>query len=180
MRTKKKRKRILLYKCTYCGDESNYSLPKLITHLDINHKEITETDKKELIKNLNLEISRKNKPEKRELRRQKVKEQNKLKAENKAKELSEFKNKVLEALANSNIDEKKLEIIKSRKNIEKVKRILMFGLKKQFQIHLDNFGIDYKVQPKKRKRRRKKAEKKYFDKTENSIRVIYTPMGNKR
>lgn len=182
MSTKKKKNEVVIYKCIYCGDESKYSIPKLIAHLDINHEEITETDKNELIRDLKLVISRKHKNEKRELIRQKTKEQNKLKAEIKAQELSEFKSNVLKALADSGIDEKKLEIIKCRKSIEKIKRVLMFGLKKEFQVYLDNFGIDYSVEPKRKngKRRRKKTEKEYFDKTENSIKAIYTPMGNKR
>lgn len=160
MSTKKKKNEIVLYKCIYCGDESKYSIPKLIAHLDINHEEITETDKNELIRDLKLVISRKHKNEKKELIRQKTKEQNKLRAEIKAKELSEFKSNVLKALADSGIDEKKLEIIKCRKSIEKIKRVLMFGLKKEFQVYLDNFGIDYSVEAKRKNGKRKTEKKK--------------------
>ncbi|MDM1411128.1 hypothetical protein HX038_10205 [Myroides odoratimimus] len=177
-----KKNEVVLYKCIYCGVERKYSIAKLIAHLDINHEGITETDKSELIRDLKLVISSKHKNEKKELIREKTKEQNKLKAEIKEQKLSEFKNNVLNALTDSGIDERKLEIIKSRKTIYKIKRVLMFGLKKEFQVYLDNYGVDYTVEPKNKngKRRRKKIGKEYFDKTENSIKAIYTPIGNKR
>ncbi|MGC6285855.1 MAG: hypothetical protein ACON4X_09390 [Polaribacter sp.] len=168
----------ILYTCIYCGDESEYSIPKLIVHLDINHENITEIDKNELIKDLKQAISKQHKNQEKELVQEKIRQQKRLKAANQAKNLSKFKNDVLKALKDSGIDKKMLGIISSGKNIEKVKRILMFGIKKEFQIYLDDFGIDYYITSKRKKR--KKLRKDYFDKTKNSIRTIYTPMGNKK
>src|SRR5690606_12364842 len=147
----------------------NYSEPELITHLNNNHQELNENNKEELIKDLKLSISRNKSKKKRLFQNQNTK---------KEKELYEFKMKVLKALIGLNIDDKKLEILKNSKNIKKLKRVLKYNLEKKFQIYLDKARIDYHVESKKKDRNL--MEKEYFDKTENSIRVIYTPMGNKR
>ena len=167
---------LISYRCIYCGHEDKYSITKFTAHLEMYHKEITQRDKNELIKDLKYTIAKEN----RKLQHENNKRLQRIKAQSAAKELDDFKNKILSVLIRSKIDPKTLQVIKSRKSVEKLKRFIKFGLKKEFQLQLDKHSIDYNVPPKKSKRKMKKIQKDYFDKTEKSINVIYTPMGNKR
>jgi len=179
----------IFYKCIYCGEARKYSSEKLFLHLTLNHDHISELDKKELLKDLELKLLRKDKQKGRKLALKKAIENNKVETENKIKELEnkkrtlfEFKKLVVTALEGSYINQKIIETIKSRRNIEKVKMILMFGLKKEFQTYLDKVGIDYFIEPQKKDKKlnRMEIEKEYYDRTQSSVNAIYTPMGNKK
>lgn len=162
---------IIDYTCIYCGKTENFSRTKLIAHLDIFHDDISELDKQEILKDHKFKVLNKSKLEKRK--------ENKLVEKNKIiNELNDYKETVINTLSSTNIHSRKLELIKSGKSLIKVKKIIS-SLKKEHRLLLSEAGIDFYVEPKKKKRKLKKV-KNYYDKTINSIRTIYTPMGNKR
>ena len=171
------------YSCIYCGDESKYSLPKLIAHIDIFHNEISKIDKEEIIRDLNLKLLRKKKDDEFKLIKKKVTEFKDKEISQKKKDFFVYKALIIEILNDTQISKNNLDVIKSRKSFKKMKYFLMYGIKKEFHAYLDEAGIDYFVPRKRNKRNKKKCketEKEYFDETKNSIIPIYTPMGNKR
>lgn len=180
---KKSKYNSISYSCIYCGNESIFSLPKLIAHIDIFHNEISKIDKEEVIRDLNLKLLRKEKDDEFNLIKKKVTEFNENEITQKKKELSVYKSLVVSILDKTHISENDMKLILSRKSIKKLKYFLKYGIKKEFQIYLDEAGIDYYTPRRKKKKKRKKldnTDKEYFDETINSIIPIYTPMGNKR
>ncbi|MFL0079343.1 hypothetical protein [Tenacibaculum maritimum] len=175
------------FECRVCKEIKDFTEPQFIAHLDIKHSEIENSLRTELIcdfgiSKLNKEIEIKTKE--LSLLKQNL---NKLRIERKNTDLKILKDKVLLSLKNSDIDEKSLEIIESRKSVHKLKVYLTRGLNKKFRKNLEDFKIDYftpliKKKPKSKttKKKKLKKEKEYHDRTTNSIRPIYTPMGNKR
>ena len=175
------------FECRICKEKKVFTEPQFIAHLDIMHSEIENSLRTELtydfgIGKLNKEIEIKEKE--LSLLKQNL---NKLQIERINFDLKILKDKVLLSLKNSDIDEKSLRIIESRKSIQKLKIYLTRGLNKKFRKNLEDFKIDYftpfiKKKPKSKtnKKKKLKKEKEYHDRTTNSIRLIYTPMGNKR
>lgn len=181
------------FRCRLCNESKIYTEPKFIAHLDIQHSNIENYLRTELAYDFAIEKIKKNIEIKTTELSDLKKSLNKLGHDKKKNVLKEFRNKVLKSLENSDIDSKNLEIINTRKSIQKLKVYLSRGLGKEYRINLENSGIDYKVSPTKKKKKIKydktvkskkknklRYEKDYFDKTINSIRPIYTPMGNKR
>jgi len=162
------------FQCPICNKTYFFSLENLFTHIEIFHNEISEMQKRDILNKFNIELL---------ANKFKVNKKNFIK--NKQNELEKFKKKVLKSLENSSINEIEIRTIKRKKSFYKLKAYLYRGLRKELRIYLDNANINYKVPIKKRIKKKKskkkiKTEKEFFDKTLNSIRLIYTPMGNKR
>ena len=178
------RKSLFKFECKLCKESSFNYEAKFVAHLDIIHPNIELEFKNDLINEFKiekLENEIKNKVlELTQLKNELIK----LSPKNENIELKLMKNEVIESLKDTDIDSKSLKIINNRKSIQKLKIYLSRGLRKKYRINLENFGIDYKVPFKKKKKRIKKKKMKketeYFDRTTSSIRPIYTPMGNRR
>lgn len=87
-------------------------------------------------------------------------------------------NKVLVLLNEKISDEAKLNIKKSSSKRELNK--VLFGLTDLHDFLKENGVVVWDPSNKKRKKKKDKFKGAEFDKTVNSIRPIYTPMGNKR
>lgn len=167
------------YNCIYCSKSEYYSVVQFSAHLEMVHENISELDKKELLKDLQQKIiiQRKN------LKKQKLKKSIIEETLVKTMFFIEYKNKVLEALKYAPIDQIQIEKIKSRKNIRKLKTYINFNLKNEIKAYLDKAEIDYNL-PSKSKNKNTKLKSREFknfnDETKHSIKIIYTPMGNKR
>lgn len=153
-----------VYSCIYCSLEKEMTVESFLAHLDTSHRDLSDTNKKELIKDIKRKISLTAKAEEEEVL------------------FNEYKSQIISILQNSGIKETKIEQIRSAKKIQKLKKFLNSTLKQKFKDRLDSAGIDYSVQPKKEKWKKKKVkmDSKYCDETLDSIKPIYTPMGNKK
>lgn len=169
----------ILYKCIHCKVEQKFNLASYAAHLDFSHSNLKETDKSELLKDLKTKISRYNVKQKRRAEKKKKAKKHKLTKEGKEAELNEFKEKIFLILEKTDINPKMIELIKSRNKIEKIKRILNSSIKEEYKNKIKDAEIDIYVSPKK-KNKKKPQNKNFNDKSKNYLKLIYTPMGNKR
>jgi len=163
------------YKCIYCGIEQYFTLAKYIAHLDLSHSDLNEQDQTEIIKDLSYQIARFNKEQKKALKKKTAMQLRKIEKEEKDAELKRYKEKVLSILENSPINSTFIEDLKTRRNIKKIKRLINSQLNKELKQKLKESGIDFYIEPKKKKKKNKPIEE-----IRSSVRLIYTPMGNKR
>ena len=72
------------------------------------------------------------------------------------------------------------KIIKNKRNINSIKRFLS-RRSNEVKTQLNSCNINFKPEPRKKKSKKKKSKKKTLKQTKTEpIKIIYTPMGNKR
>ncbi|WP_313115404.1 hypothetical protein [Aequorivita sediminis] len=179
------KKNLIEFLCPICEKNKSHTKSMFIAHIDIQHSDIERKNKEDIICDYDINyLTNKITNTETELINLK-KELNKLKLDKKKTELNELRNKVLAILEPLGIDDKSLKVINTRKSIQKLKVYLSRGINKKYRIYLDEHKIDYQIPLIKKKKNFKKKtklkkEKDYFDRTSNSVRAIYTPMGNRR
>jgi len=183
---KKRQINAIKYTCIYCGKERMFSLEKYIVHLEMFHNEISKTNQNEMIKDLSHKIYSIDKKERKRIARNTTKREilkkDTPKQSSKIKrkeELKSYKEKILTILENTEINQTQIETIKLMKYIKRLKRYIS-NLNEEIKIHLDNEGIDYSVKETNKNKKKKFKSLNFYDETKHSVKVIYTPMGNKR
>jgi hypothetical protein len=132
---KKKQKQITEYKCIYCGETDDFTLLKLLVHLDMFHDNISEIDKQEIIKDFKL----KNGIKPNLLKKEKV-------IKNIQKDdinFNDLKKNALNSLSKVNIDPKIIKLIKSKNSLLKLQNYLS-SLKKEYKEILLKDGVSFK------------------------------------
>jgi len=132
---KKKQNQISEYKCIYCGETDDFTLLKLLVHLDMFHDNISEIDKQEIIKDFKL----KNRIKPNLLKEEKV-------IKNIQKEdinFNDLKKNALDSLNKVNIDSKIIKLIKSKNSLLKLQNYLS-SLKKEYREILLKDGVSFK------------------------------------
>lgn len=176
------------YECAKCGIVTSFNIKNFISHLDEYHSDLLKEEHSKLITDLSFKISQFNVENERKLEKLHLQKQKEFKKDKiklllkrkfeKEKELKEFKKSVFQALENTILNAKLVKQLNSIKTIDVLKNCIMTKFKKEHHTALSTAGIDYII--KKKKRKLKDTKVKINDKVLNSIKPIYTPMGNKR
>ena len=72
---------------------------------------------------------------------------------------------------------KERDVIRKKSTINSLKNFLSRGISQELKLKLEEENINYFIPPKKKK---KKKKKKIPKKLIKPLKIIYTPMGNKR
>lgn len=159
-------------------------LKTLEKHIRRNHNHIPEREKLELIKDLSSRIKKKNDYQ---LKLIKNEINNNQTAEQKAhinSDIEEFKNALLPILDKFLVQDDILLKIKTVKSLTEIKSLIVKSLSIGIKLYLELNGFDLCLPPKpdeqKFPKTRNKSKKKKKNIEVKSIRLIYTPMGNKR
>jgi hypothetical protein len=165
-----------LFKCI-CNDWFSEE-KKFRKHIYLFHSELTEDEQNDLLQTRKfIEASVSNNL---------TNENSDQEAGDRETEISKYKRKVLKILYSLNISGKIIDSIIFCHDYNKVKRIVS-NLNRETKRRLKLNGVV--IQPVKTKKKKKssanlkstsKKSTEFFDQTLNSIKPIYTPMGNKR
>ncbi len=166
-----------------CGRKISV-LKTLEKHIRRNHNHIPEREKLELIKDLGSRIKKENDYQleliKKEINTNQTAEQ---KAEINA-DIEEFKNALLPILHKFLVHDDIILKIITLKSFAEIKNLIVKSLRTEIKQYLEINGFDLCLPPKPEKQKLPKTKNKSKKKKKNievkSIRLIYTPMGNKR
>jgi hypothetical protein len=166
-----------------CGRKISV-LKTLEKHIRRNHNHIPERDKLELIKDLSLRIKKENDYQleliKKEINTNHTSEQKALINT----DIEEFKNALLPILYKFLVQDEIILKIITLKNITEIKSLIAKSLRTEIKQFLELDGFELSLPPKLEKQKLPKTKCKSKKKKKNievkSIRLIYTPMGNKR
>ena len=73
---------------------------------------------------------------------------------------------------------KERDVIRKKSTINSLKNFLSRGISQELKLKLEEENINYFIPPKKKKKKKKKNKNK--NKLIKPLKIIYTPMGNKR
>ncbi|MCH4824575.1 hypothetical protein ML462_15485 [Gramella lutea] len=166
----------IIYKCIYCEFERKVTAASYLAHLDMEHPELSNIDKDELIRDVQNKISRCDIGEKKRIEEKQVKRSRRI-------DLNEYKERLLNGLENVCLKDADLKAIESAKDLYELKEFINSNLKSQYKKELDEAGIDYYINLIKVKSESKTEQNKnleFYDTTTASVKPIYTPMGNKK
>lgn len=166
-----------------CGRKISV-LKSLEKHIRRNHNHIPEREKLELINDLSLRIKKENEYQLDLIK----KELNSLQTIEQIAQINtdivEFKKALLPILHKFLIKDDILSKIVSLKSLDEIKSFIVKSLRTELKQYIELIGFDLCLPPKPEKKKPSKKEGKSKKKKKNiekkSIRLIYTPMGNKR
>ena len=164
----------ILFTCKFCGLNARFSTRSFIEHLDHNHPSIEIREQKEEIRKISLAISSEYKAKqsvKEERAKLKPSGKNAMKkqrAESQREELEKFKKSVRIVLNEFELPKRFEKKFTSSKNLSQARSSINKGLKKSLRNKLVRAGINLK-----KKKEKEKSSLK-------SVRLIFTPMGNRR
>ena len=88
----------------------------------------------------------------------------------------QYKKKIISCLSVF-LSVKERDVIRKKSTINSLKNFLSRGISQELKLKLEEENINYFIPPKKKK---KKKKKKIPKKLIKPLKIIYTPMGNKR
>jgi translation initiation factor IF-2 len=88
-----------------------------------------------------------------------------------------YKKKIISCLSGF-LSVKERNVIRKKSTINSLKNFLSRGISQELKLKLEEENINYFIPPKKKKKKKKKNKNK--NKLIKPLKIIYTPMGNKR